>query len=170
MLMPKPHPPTPLSLPARRRLALLGVVVAAVAALVVGAQGVPALVRPDSSAVMNAATSAFERGDYGLARRWFRVLAVRAEPAAETMLGVMAAEGLGRPQSDAFAAAWMLRAARRGYAPAELALAHSFANGLGVPADPARALALAQSAAIQNLPGARQYAAHLQRTQPAARR
>lgn len=147
----------------RLRGVLLGAVLAVVAVLVAGARALPALQRPQSPALMTAATGAFERGDYRQARRWLRVLAVRADPAAETLLGVMAAEGLGQRPNDAFAAAWLMRAARRGYAPAEIALAHSFANGLGVPRDPARALALAQSAAIQNLSGASDYAGQLQR-------
>lgn len=108
--------------------------------------------------LMTRAMTAFHSGDYRAARRLFRMLAVRAEPAAETMLGTMAARGQGMAANDAVAAAWLLRAARRGYAPAELALAHSFAEGKGVRPDPARALELAEFAAIQGLDEAIPYA------------
>lgn len=140
------------------RLLALAAVIAAAGVLALLPRSIPRFELASSATLMNDATSAFERDDYKQARRSFRILAVRAVPGAETMLGVMAAEGLGRPQNDAYAAAWLMRAARRGYAPAELALAHSFAEGLGVPRDLARARALADSAAIQGLPGASRYA------------
>lgn len=102
--------------------------------------------------------AAFEQRDYATAQRHFRTLAARGEPAAETLLGTMAARGQGVARNDAVAAAWFLRASRRGYAPAQLALADSFARGRGVPRDLDRARTLARAAAVQGLPQAEQYA------------
>ncbi len=132
----------------------------------------PATAAPPASADRAAAQStdtllarglaAFNRGDYAAARRDFRVLARRDVPAAETLLGTMTANGQGAAANQAVAAAWFLRAARRGYGPAQLALAGAFAQGRGVPRDPARASALARAAAGQGQPGAAQFAARLE--------
>lgn len=100
---------------------------------------------------------AYRRGDYRVAAASFRQLAARDVASAETLLGVMSARGLGAPRNDAVAAAWFLRASRRGYAPAQLALAQAFARGRGVKIDRERALALARAAAAQNQPGAAQF-------------
>jgi TPR repeat protein len=105
--------------------------------------------------------TAFRAGNHIEARTHFRLLAQRDNPAAETLLGTMAANGQGGPKDDAVAAAWFLRAARQGYAPAQLALADAFARGRGVPQNPARAKQLAKAAALQGQPGAAQLAARL---------
>jgi TPR repeat protein len=73
----------------------------------------------------------------------------------------MSARGQGIERNEAIAAAWFLRAARRGYAPAQLALADAFARGSGVPQDRARARALAKAAASQGQPGAAQLASRM---------
>jgi TPR repeat protein len=134
----------------------------------------PAIAAPASAAVATPESTlptdtllarglaAFNRGDYAAARRDFRVLARRDVPAAETLLGTMTANGQGAAPNDAVAAAWFLRAARRGYGPAQLALAGAFAEGRGVPRDSARASALARAAAGQGQPGAAQFAARLE--------
>jgi TPR repeat protein len=98
--------------------------------------------------------AAYASGNHPEARTLLRAAAHRNAPAAETMLGVMAARGEGGPRNDAVAAAWFLRAARRGYVPAQLALADRFARGRGVPHDRVRALALAQAASAHGQPGA----------------
>ena len=90
-----------------------------------------------------------------------RIAAQRDNPAAETLLGTMTAKGQGAAKDDAIAAAWFLRAARRGYAPAQLALADAFARGRGVPQDTSRARTLAKAAASQGVPGAAQLASRL---------
>jgi TPR repeat protein len=105
--------------------------------------------------------AAFQRKDYAAANRDFRLLAQRDVPAAETLLGTMAANGQGAPRNDAIAAAWFLRAARRGYGPAQLALADAFAEGRGVSRNVPRAAALARAAAGQGQPGAAEFAARL---------
>jgi TPR repeat protein len=103
----------------------------------------------------------FRAGNHAQAQAHFRLLAQRDNPAAETLLGTMAANGQGTPRNDAVAAAWFLRAARHGYAPAQLALADAFAHGRGVPRNTQRAQALAKAAARQGQPGAAQLAARL---------
>jgi len=108
---------------------------------------------------MNTGLAAFHRGDHAQARQIFRQLAHREVPAAETLLGTMAANGQGGPQDDAVAAAWFIRAARRGYAPAQMALADSYSRGRGVKQDRGLALQLARAAAIQGQPGATQFVA-----------
>jgi TPR repeat protein len=112
-----------------------------------------------TDALLTRAVAAFNRGDYAAARRDFRILAQRDVPAAETLLGTMAANGQGGPRDDAVAAAWFLRAARRGYAPAQLALANAFAEGRGVRRNTPRAAELARAAAGQGQPGAAEFAA-----------
>lgn len=114
-----------------------------------------------SNLLMARGLSAFNARDYETARAHFRLLAHRENPAAETLLGTMTAKGQGGARNEAVAAAWFLRAARRGYAPAQLALADAFANGKGVPQDLDRARSLARAAASQGQPGAAQLAARL---------
>ncbi len=115
----------------------------------------PAAARPPATAdLMRDGLAAYEAGDHAAARTLLRQAAARNVAAAETLLGVMAANGEGGPASDAVAAAWFLRAARRGYAPAQLALADRFARGRGVPRDARRARLLARAAAAHDLAGA----------------
>jgi TPR repeat protein len=148
--------------PAAALLAALGVALPAAAAgpsAGLGGAGAPAALSSDR--LMAAALSAYERRDYPAARSHLRLLAGRENATAETLLGTMSANGQGGAKDPAVAAAWFLRAARRGYAPAQLALADAFMRGSGVPADPARARALARAAAQQGQPGAAQLAARL---------
>jgi TPR repeat protein len=91
---------------------------------------------------MDRAAELWRAGDWAAAGPVLLRLSREGEPAAETLLGVMAARGLGQPRNPAVAAAWYLKAARRGYRPAELALADAFRRGAGVPKDEARAAAL----------------------------
>ncbi|TPE60582.1 sel1 repeat family protein [Sandaracinobacter neustonicus] len=114
-----------------------------------------------TNTLLSRGVAAFKAADYATARDHFRILAQRENPTAETLLGTMTAKGQGAAKDDAIAAAWYLRAARRGYAPAQLALADAFARGRGVPQDTARAHTLAKAAASQGLPGAAQLASRL---------
>jgi|FEC22Drversion2_1045045.scaffolds.fasta_scaffold00122_47 TPR repeat protein len=120
--------------------------------------------RMPTDRLMADAIAAYSAGRHAEARRLLRLLAQRQQPAAETLLGVMAARGLGGPVDEAAAAGWFLRAARRGYVPAQLALADAFQRGRGVRPDPGRAQVLARAAAVQGQPGA---AAVLSRGSPA---
>lgn len=105
---------------------------------------------------LEAAAAAFHARDYTTAHGLLRELAEREIPAAQTLLGTMAANGQGGPQDHAVAAGWFLRASRNGYAPAQLALALAFAEGRGVKPSDERALDLARAAARARQPGARE--------------
>jgi TPR repeat protein len=96
-----------------------------------------------------AVVEAWEAGDWPQARARLRPLALRGDPAAETLLGVMAARGLGAPADKAVAAAWYLRAARSGHVPARLALADAYRRGEGLPRNPARAALIEQALASE---------------------
>ncbi len=143
--------------------ALIALAVASAATAQMATHGISRIISPaaDSDELMRSGIAAFQRSDHKAARRYFRTLANRGDPAAETLLGTMAANGQGGPKDEAVAAAWFLRAARRGYAPAQLALANSFARGSGVPRDLGRARSLAQAAAVQGQSGAAQLAARV---------
>ena len=80
------------------------------------------------SAALDAGLAAYAAGDFARARGDLRPLADRGSAIAETMMGVMAAKGQGRPVDLAAAAGWWLRAANRGYAPAQLAMAKALAG------------------------------------------
>ena len=114
-----------------------------------------------TDALLTRAVASFNSGDYAAARRAVRILAQRDVAAAETLLGTMAANGQGGPRNDAVAAAWFLRAARRGYGPAQLALANAFAEGRGVRRNLPLAAELARAAAGQGQPGAAEFAERL---------
>lgn len=124
-------------------------------------QPVPAPAPLSNDTLLARGVQSFRSGDHAAAARDFRVLARRDVPAAETLLGTMAANGQGMPRNEAVAAAWFLRAARRGYGPAQLAFANAFAEGRGVPRNLPRAAELARAAAGQGQPGAAEYAARL---------
>lgn len=113
--------------------------------LLVGPAGA-GMAQPDPAAKA-AVVAAWEAKDWPRAQALLRPLALRQDPDAETLLGVMAARGLGVPPDPAVAAAWYLRAARRGHAPARLALADAYRRGEGVPRDPARAAAIEKALA-----------------------
>lgn len=100
-----------------------------------------------STAAIDAGVAAYEAGDFAAARAALRPMADRGSAIAETLMGVMAAKGHGRPADPAVAASWWLRAANRGYPPAQLALAKALADGKGVAADPGKAWIWAQLAA-----------------------
>lgn len=85
--------------------------------------------------VLEASLAAHDRGDHVAARRGFVRLASQGSAIAETMLGVMAADGQGQRRDPASAATWWMRAANRGYPPAQLALAEALARGEGLARD-----------------------------------
>ncbi|WP_448582531.1 hypothetical protein [Thermaurantiacus sp.] len=111
--------------------------------LLIAAAG-PALATPPP---MAAVVAAWEAQDWPQVRAHLRPMALRGDPAAETLLGVMAARGLGAPADPAVAVAWYLRAARSGYVPARLALADAYRRGEGVARDPAQAARIEQTLA-----------------------
>jgi TPR repeat protein len=92
------------------------------------------------------AVELWQAGDFRAAERLLRPLARAGDPAAETLLGVIAARGLTGESNAAVAAAWYFKAARRGFRPAQLALADAYRRGAGVPRSDARAFALERAA------------------------
>jgi hypothetical protein len=96
---------------------------------------------------MREAVAAYAAGDYAKARHGFAQLANHGSAIAETMLGVMYADGKGVPPSATVAAAYFYRAANRGYGPAQLALSDAYLAGQGVRADAAKAYFWARLAA-----------------------
>ncbi len=107
----------------------------------------PAAARPDAAALLRASLADYTSGNFAAARPRLQLLANQGSAIAETLLGVMAAKGQGRPADPATATALWLRAANRGYPPAQLALAKAFARGAGIPADPGEAWLWARLAA-----------------------
>ncbi len=110
-----------------------------------------------------AAMDAYARHHDRAAAHGFELLAMEDGAVAETMLGVMYANGrIGRPDPAAAASYW-LRAAQRGYPPAQLALARAFGDGRGVRRDPAMGYEWALVAARQGDGDARSAALALAR-------
>lgn len=101
-----------------------------------------------ASARLENAMSAYRTGDYRAAQRGFQRLAEHGSAVAETMLGVIYAEGRGVRANPAVAAGWFRRAASRGYGPAQIALSDAFARGSGVGRDTRAAYFWALAATI----------------------
>src|SRR5712691_10828758 len=91
----------------------------------------------------------YERGDYALALREFRLLAEQGNADAQYNLGVMYAKGLGVPQDYVQAIQWFRRAAEQGNANAQYNLGLMYANGQGVPQDYTQAVQWYRRAAEQ---------------------
>ena len=92
--------------------------------------------------------------DYAEALRWFRRAADQDSVEAQSLLGLMYAEGRGVIRSVIEAARWFRRAAEQGYATAQWLLGTAYVNGEGVPQDYDEAFRWLQAAAEQGNPGA----------------
>jgi hypothetical protein len=88
---------------------------------------------------LDDASKASQSGDYTTAVRLYRSLADKGDAIAQTMLGMMYAQGQGVPQDDAQAFLWVRKAADQGFAQAQGMLGHMYAMGRGVPRDDAKA-------------------------------
>jgi TPR repeat protein len=95
----------------------------------------PALAARPPAERLQAAVAAYGAGRFDESRHHFKRLADSGSAIAETMLGVMYANGQGVARDPATAATYFYRAANRGYAPAQLALSRAFADGSGTPKD-----------------------------------
>ena len=77
----------------------------------------------------------YDARDFAGAESDFRALADYGSAGAQAMLGELYARGEGVPQSDARAAMWFHKAARRGFAPAQIRLAELLHAGRGLARD-----------------------------------
>ena len=82
-----------------------------------------------------AAVAAYERGDYKIAIRGFRLHAEKGNASAQFRIGDMYAKGEGVSQDFEEAAKWYQLAAENGVASAQFMLGVSYATGAGVSQD-----------------------------------
>jgi TPR repeat protein len=92
---------------------------------------------------------AYGKGDYATGLRLLGPLADQGSARAQTILGVMYANGHGVPQNYGEAMKWYRLAADQGDAAAQAALGVIYANGLGVPQDRPRGVEWTRKAADQ---------------------
>ena len=100
------------------------------------------------------ASDAFKRGDYSTALGIFNTLAGQGKVNAQTMLGLMYANGFGVSRNSSQAVVWYRTAAEKGYSFAQFYLAEMIANGDGVPQDNQQALYWYRKSAAQGSPNA----------------
>ena len=108
------------------------------------AGGFPAVAQTWSESV-----TAYERGDYAIAYRGFRLHAEQGDAGGQYYLGLMYVYGFGVPQDYAEALKWYRRAAEQGVARAQFNLGVMYYDGEGVPQDYARAAQWFRRAAEQ---------------------
>ncbi len=106
-----------------------------------------ALIAASPATRLATALDAFGRHHDREAAAELRALAYENSAVAETLLGVMYADGRIGRADPATAAAYWLRAAQRGYPPAQIALARTLADGRGMPRNRAQAYTWALIAA-----------------------
>ena len=94
--------------------------------------------------------TAYERGDYAIAYRGFRLHAEQGDAGAQYYLGLMYVYGFGVPQDYAEALKWYRRAAEQSDAYAQHDLGSMYFHGLGVPQDYTKALKWYRRAAEQS--------------------
>jgi hypothetical protein len=109
-----------------------------------GNQQPPALVGDAATAWV-----AYERGDYATALNITRPAAERGDPAAQSDLGVLHANGQGVPQDYAEAMRWYRKAADQGHAGAQNNIGLLYTDGQGVKQDHAEAMRWLRKAADQ---------------------
>ncbi len=100
---------------------------------------------------LDEGVAAYERGDYAMALREFRVLAAQGDAAAQYNLGVMYDDGRGVTQADAEAVKWYRKAAAQGQAEAQYNLGVMYDDGQGVTQDYAEAVRWYRKAAEQGV-------------------
>src|SRR4030095_3989158 len=96
------------------------------------------LAAPVAAGPFEDAAAAYGKGDYATALQLFRPLADQGMARAQTILGVMYANGQGVPKSDTEATKWY-----------QLALGVIYVTGLGVPKDTEKGLGWFRKAADQ---------------------
>jgi TPR repeat protein len=98
--------------------------------------------------------AAYRRGDYQAALRELRPLAEEGVPEAQSVLGVMFADGLGVAENPPEALKWFRRASEQGLADAQLNLGSMYFLGRQVPEDHVEAVKWYRRAAEQGHPQA----------------
>ncbi|MEX2648354.1 MAG: tetratricopeptide repeat protein [Alphaproteobacteria bacterium] len=93
------------------------------------------LVAPVAAGPLEDGMTAFDRGDYAEAVKWYRKAADQGLAEAQFTLGVMYHDGLGESQDDAEALKWFRKGADQGDAPAQINLGLKYHEGRGVPQD-----------------------------------
>lgn len=93
--------------------------------------------------------SAYERGNYALARSFWTPLALQGNPEAQYYLGAMSAGGRGGPRDDVAAGRWFRKAAEQGHAESQYELGVLYAAGRGVPTNGDKAVSWWRKAAAQ---------------------
>ena len=89
--------------------------------------------QPASAGAFEDGFAAYKTRDYPTALRLWMPLARQGDAPAQTILGLMYANGHGVPQNYAEAVKWWRLAADQGDAPAQSNLGVMYANGQGVP-------------------------------------
>lgn len=107
------------------------------------------LATPVHATEMSEAVAAYRSGDFARAHEGFLPLATAGDPRAQTILGIMYANGEGVPQDSTEAARWYRLAAQAGYASAQYNLGVLLERGEGVAQDRAAALRWYRLAADQ---------------------
>ena len=79
--------------------------------------------------------TAYNRGDYQEAMKWYRKAAEIGDAMAQFMLGAMYDSGQGTPENREEAIKWYRLAARQGVSPAQFNLGVMYGEGQGVPRD-----------------------------------
>jgi hypothetical protein len=87
----------------------------------------------------DAASTAYQKGNYTTALKIAQPLAEGGDPRAQSLVGLIYYRGRDVRQDDAEAMRWFNLAAERGDAPAQFNLGVMFDEGRGVPQDPAAA-------------------------------
>ncbi len=105
--------------------------------------------RPAPAAAFETGMTAYMRGNYRNALRYWNALAHAGDERAQTWIGIMHENGQGVPRDHDAAAKWYQLAADQGYAEAQFSLAVSYERGLGVLTDHQTAAGWYQRAAEQ---------------------
>ena len=111
--------------------------------------------------LFDAAVEAYERGDYATALAGLQNYAEQGNATAQSILGLMYANGEGVPKDAAEAVRWFRLAAEQGTARAQFNLGFMYANGEGVPKDDVTAYAWLNIAAAQGQSSANEGKEHV---------
>ncbi|MEZ5446342.1 MAG: tetratricopeptide repeat protein [Gammaproteobacteria bacterium] len=96
-----------------------------------------------------SAVEAYERGDYGTARKELEPLAAAGDAKSQVRLGLMYREGRGAPRDARTAFSWLLKAAKQGRPDAQFLVGTMYRRGEGTPQDEQAGVAWLRRAAAQ---------------------